>query len=162
MRNICAIVYTSNTGYTAKYAALLSEAIHLPHYTLEEAENALPHGACVFYMGWLMAGKIKGFTGAKNKFRVLGTAAVGLSPEYDNADLKNFNGGDDAPIFYLQGGYDKSQLHGFYRIAMGIMEQTLIAKAKKDPSVKPRLALLQEGIDAVKPENLAEIIGWIG
>ena len=40
-----AIVYTSNTGYTAQYAALLAKKTGLHAYTLEEAQGKLPDGA---------------------------------------------------------------------------------------------------------------------
>lgn len=38
---INAIVYTSNTGYTAQYARLLGEKTGMPVYSLDEAEKCL-------------------------------------------------------------------------------------------------------------------------
>ena len=38
---INAIVYTSNTGYTAQYARLLDEKTGMPVYSLDEAEKSL-------------------------------------------------------------------------------------------------------------------------
>ena len=40
-----AVVYTSNTGYTAQYAELLGAALGLPVYSLPDAAGRLPAGA---------------------------------------------------------------------------------------------------------------------
>ena len=53
---IQAIVYTSNTGYTAEYARMLGEKTGLPVLTLDEAKKSLPARAPILYLGWLMAG----------------------------------------------------------------------------------------------------------
>ena len=58
MKSISAIVYTSNTGYTQRYAAMLGRAAGLPVHRLGDA--ALPRGTAVVYLGWLCAGGIKG------------------------------------------------------------------------------------------------------
>lgn len=52
-----AIVYTSNTGSTARYAELLGHETGLPVYA-SETRN-LPAGAEIIYLGWIMAGEIK-------------------------------------------------------------------------------------------------------
>ena len=48
--NAAAIVYTSQTGFTAWYAALLAERTGLPCRPLKEAA-ALPRGTAVIYLG---------------------------------------------------------------------------------------------------------------
>ena len=45
-----AIVYTSSTGHTWKYALLLGEQIGLPSFSLEEANSRLPCGSPVISM----------------------------------------------------------------------------------------------------------------
>ena len=56
--NIKAIVYTSNTGYTAEYARLLGEKTGLPVYSLEEAKQNLTERTEIVYLGWLMASMV--------------------------------------------------------------------------------------------------------
>ena len=56
-----AIVYTSNTGSTARYAKLLGHETGLPVYTSETANRNLPAGAEIIYLGWIMASEIKGY-----------------------------------------------------------------------------------------------------
>ena len=54
-----AIVYTSNTGYTAEYARMLGEKTGLPVWEL--ASRQVPKGSDIVYLGWLMAGNIQGY-----------------------------------------------------------------------------------------------------
>ena len=46
-----AIIYTTNTGSTARYAGLLAQKTGLPVYSLAEARNAVSTGAEVIYLG---------------------------------------------------------------------------------------------------------------
>ena len=48
--DINAIVYTSATGFTARYAALLAERTRLPAYELAQAGTALSKRAPVLYL----------------------------------------------------------------------------------------------------------------
>ena len=55
-----AIIYTTNTGSAERYAKLLAEKTGLPAYSLAEAKKAVPNGAEIIYLGWIMAGVVKG------------------------------------------------------------------------------------------------------
>ena len=46
-----AIVYTSNTGFTAQYASLLGGETGLPVYSLEDASKSLPQSSPIVYLG---------------------------------------------------------------------------------------------------------------
>jgi len=54
-----AIVYTGNTGSTERYARLLAEQTGLPVYSLAEGKKAVPAGAEIIDLGWIMAGAVK-------------------------------------------------------------------------------------------------------
>ena len=55
-----AIVYTSNTGHTRKYALLLGEQIGLPVYSLDEAIS-IPEGIPLFTLqGGIDRSRLKG------------------------------------------------------------------------------------------------------
>ena len=75
-----AIVYTSNTGYTAQYAALLAKKTGLRAYALNEALEKVPEGSAVIYMGWIMAGKIQGFITAVKNYQVAAVCGFLLQP----------------------------------------------------------------------------------
>ena len=73
-----AIVYTSNTGHTRKYALLLGEQIGLPLFSLDEAKSQLSGGSPVIYLGWLHASHVKGYAKAARRFDLRAVCAVGL------------------------------------------------------------------------------------
>lgn len=102
--NAAAIVYTSQTGFTARYAALLAERTGLPCRPLKEAA-ALPRGTAVIYLGWLCAGGIKGLKEARRRFRMAAVCAVGMAAEVEEAKLRRDNRLEGVPLFYLRGGY---------------------------------------------------------
>lgn len=60
---ISAIVYTSNSGYTAEYARMLGELTGLPVYDLHRVSDPQPQREVIF-LGWLMAGNVKGYAKA--------------------------------------------------------------------------------------------------
>lgn len=165
-----AIVYTSHTGHTARYAALLSKRTGLPALSLTEAKKTLHRGDEVFYLGWLMAGGVKGYRTAKKLFALRGVAAVGMTaaPNGFLWDRTQKSGGtvDAARIFYLRGGYDGEKLRGLYRMMMKTMEKSVVKNlaAKKDRTAEEdaMLSLFCHGGDYVREENLDEILGWFG
>ena len=76
-----AIVYTSQTGHTQRYAQMLAERTGVPAYSLKEAGKSLRRGEEIFYMGWLMAGTVKGLQSAMDRYTIRGAAIVGVSPQ---------------------------------------------------------------------------------
>ena len=59
-----AIVYTSNTGHTEKYARLLGEKTALPVYSLIDAKAILDKKSEIIYLGWLFANHVRGYKSA--------------------------------------------------------------------------------------------------
>ena len=57
---ISAIVYTSNSGYTAEYARLLGRATGLPVNDLRQVHTPQPDEEVIF-LGWLMADRVMGW-----------------------------------------------------------------------------------------------------
>ena len=49
---------------------LLAQKPGLPVYSLAEARNAVSTGAEVIYLGWIMAGLVKGYAVAAKRYRV--------------------------------------------------------------------------------------------
>ena len=49
-----AIIYTSNTGSTKRYAEMLSRKTGLAVYSLKEASKKVAANSEIIYMGWLM------------------------------------------------------------------------------------------------------------
>lgn len=116
-----AIVYTSRTGFTKRYAELLSEATGVPAWSAKEAAKEVPAHSDIFYMGCLEAGTVKGLDALIERYVIRGVAIVGMNPT-GNGDLwteAKINGGfsdHGARIFYLRGGYAPEKLRGIQKL----------------------------------------------
>lgn len=162
-----AIVYTSNTGYTAQYAALLGGKTGLPVWPLSDAGGKLPQGAPVLYLGWLAAGKVQGYGKAAKQFRIQALCAVGMAASgsqiQDVQKANNIPAG--LPVFTLQGGFDLKRLRGMYRLMMLVMSKAVAKKlaAKPDRTAEESdlLDLFQNGGSRVSMANLLPVLRWL-
>ncbi|MBM6938929.1 hypothetical protein H7U37_10395 [Pseudoflavonifractor phocaeensis] len=159
----CAILYTSHTGFTARYAALLARMARIPAYDLGDRRERLPRGTPVLYMGWLCAGKIQGLDRARRQYRVLGVCAVGMAPpdSGQTQTLQRKNNWADLPFFYLRGGYDHQKVRGVYRLMMSAMGKVMAKKAGQDPEARQLLEIMENGADWVTPQALEPVAAWL-
>ncbi len=161
-----AIVYTSNAGHTKAYAELLGQETGLPVFALASAGRALPQGAEILYLGWLMAGTVKGYGKAEKQFSVRAVGAVGMTADdAQKADVRKVNRlEEDMPLFLLQGGFEMEKLHGVYKFMMQSMKKTagkqLAEKPDRTPGETEMLDLLCSGGNRVAKENLNELLRW--
>ncbi len=164
---VTAIVYNSNAGHTARYAALLSEKTGLPCYNLDTAKTELDKNAKVVFLGWLMAGIVKGYKKAKKRYDVQLTVGVGMAPPSDaeRARLSKQNGVDISRFEMLLGGYEYNKLHGVYKFMMGCMEKAIKKGMSKKTELtddeKMMLDMAVNGRDCVCEENLAPVLALI-
>ena len=159
-----AIVYTSNTGFTRRYAEMLSEKTGIDVFSLKQARKAVEDGAEIIYMGWISAGRIKGFKAAAKRYEVRAVCAVGaMPPETQREYVKNASGVGELPLFLLRGGFDINKLHGIYRLTMQIMVRAVKKKAEQDAdfAVKQGFDLLIDGGSRVDVAQLAPVIEFI-
>lgn len=163
---IRAIIYTSNTGSTAAYAKLLGEQINLPVYPLSEARDRVSAGSGVVYMGWLMAGGIKGYKAAAKRYSICAVCGVGMGRTGTQLDevRKSNCISSDTPLFTLQGGFDRQKLRGVYRFMMNIMAKTagkaLAEKQNRTSEEDEMLSMMLHGGNRVSIENLSGILEW--
>ena len=159
------ILYTSNTGFTAQYAALLSEQTDLHCFTLKAAGHIQP-GTPILYLGWLMAGNVQGYKEAAKKYTVCAVCGVGMGATGSQiADVRKTNAlPGEMPVFVLQGGFDRKRLHGIYKLMMTVMKNTvgksLARKPDRTPDEDTMLDLLENGGSRVSPENLSSLLDW--
>lgn len=114
---ISAIVYTSNSGYTAEYARMLGELTGLPVYDLHRVGDPQPQREVIF-LGWLMAGNVKGYAKADRLYKVRAVCQVGMGPATKAASDKlrqKLKLAPEVQVFTLQGGFDIRRLHGPYK-----------------------------------------------
>jgi len=154
-----AIVYCSNTGFTKRYAKLLGEKTGLPVYDLNGRDLPV-NGAKVVYLGWLMAGSVKGLKKAQKRWNVLALCPVGMAPGGQEEKLRQqFPQG---ALFYLQGGYDHQRLTGVPKMMMNVMYKSMKAKqGKGDPAADFLVDTVEHGGDWVSGDSLAPVISWL-
>ena len=161
-----AIIYTTNTGSTERYAKLLAQKTGLPVYSLAEAKKRVFAGAEVIYLGWIMAGSVKGYAEAAKRYRVRAVCGVGMGQTGTQADSvrKKSAVPADIPLFTLQGNFDVKKLHGIYRPMMEIMVKTvgkaLAEKKDRTPEEDDMLDMMLHGGERVKAENLSAVLDW--
>ena len=161
-----AIVYTSNTGFTAQYASLLGGETGLPVYSLEDTSKSLPQSSPIVYLGWLTAGKVQGYDKAVTKFNLQALCAVGMAKSGSQMEdvRKSNNLPQGLPLFTLQGGFDLKKLRGIYKLMMLVMSKTvakkLAAKPDRTPDEEDMLDLFQNGGNRVSLENLRPVLAW--
>lgn len=160
--NASAIVYVSNTGFTTRYAAMLSARLGIPAHPLAWALKALPAGTPVIHMGWLMAGSVRDCRKAARRFDVRAVVGVGLGDTgaQDEQARKACRLPADVPVFTVQGGMKLSELQGPYRIAIRLLTRAMAAKKDPTPGEARMTALLQAGGDFVSEKELAAVLAW--
>ena len=109
-----AMIYTTNTGSTEHYAKLLAQKTGLPVYSLAEAKKRVFAGAEVIYLGWIMAGSVKGYANVAKRYQVRAVCGVGMGQTGTQTDSVRKNSAIPAniPLFTLQGNFNVKKLHG--------------------------------------------------
>lgn len=160
-----AIVYTTNTGSTKRYAELLGNETGLPVYALREAEKTLLPGAKILYLGWVMAGAVQGY-GAAGRFDVQAVCAVGMGRTGTQVDSvrQKTTIPETIPLFTLQGNFDVKKLRGLYRLMMAVMVKTagkaLSKKENRTEDEDDMLDMMLHGGERVKFQNLNAVLDW--
>lgn len=157
-----AIVYTSNTGFTARYAQILGEKTGLPVWELSDARKRLPKGTPIIYMGWLFAGSVKGYAQAFRRFSIRAVCGVGLC---DTGALlrevrKAISLPEEIPLFTLQGGMDHSKLKGINKFMIGMLLKMLQKNENPTDDDRRMLQLVQNGGDYVSEEDTEAFLQW--
>ena len=161
-----AILYTTNTGSTEHYARLLAEQTKLPVYSLAEAKKEVPAGTEVIYLGWIMAGSVKGYADAAKRYSISAVCGVGMGQTgTQTGSVRKKSAIPEAiPLFTLQGNFDVKKLHGIYRPMMEIMVKTagksLAEKKDRTPEEDDMLEMMIRGGERVKAENLSAVLDW--
>ena len=161
-----AIIYTSNTGSTAEYARLLGKELNLPVHSLQQAKSNVPAGSEIIYLGWIMAGGIKGYKEAAKLYKVRAVCGIGMGQT--GTQLKEVRDKNAIPqripLFTLQGNFDVKKLHGVYRFMMNIMVKTagkgLAAKTDRTPEEDDMLDMMVNGEKRVSLQNLKAVTEW--
>lgn len=157
-----AVVFSSNTGFTERYAKIFCEKTALPVYSLAEAKEKLEKGTKVVYFGWLMAGNVVGYKKAEKLFDVAAVCGTSLAPTGALAEnaRKSCKLPKDFPVFTVQAGMDRKKLRGGYGFGIDMLTKIMSKKKNRTAEETAMLDLLINGGDFVSEENLADILEW--
>ena len=162
-----AIVYESNTGFTRRYAKMLSEATGLPCYKRKWAWLKVPKGADIIFMSWLIGNNIKKYKAVDRWYTIKAVATVGMfipTPAVKAAVTQCHNIPPEQEVFCLRGGFNMKKLRGIYRaFAKSAVSHYRITASQSQPMTSNDRALAEfmtRGGDFVKKENLEPIIQW--
>ncbi len=155
-----AIIYESNTGFTERYAKILSDKTGVPAYALADAKKQVAKGEEVVFLGWVFANKIQGFDKARKLWNVAAAGAVGMNPRSEeNTKIVREANKAECPLFYMWGGLDNSKLKGINKMMLGIVRDSLIKENK--PEYADAIKVFKEGGDFVSEEYLEELIAFM-
>lgn len=163
---IKAIVYTSNSGSTKKYAIMLGEELGLPVYSYKEAKMIFTKEDEIIYMGWVAWGRVVKYFRAVDLFDVKAVCAVGIHKTKSIAISKiksvNFI---DKECFYLRGAYDRDKQHGIVKILMKVLTPIIKLDIRSNNEATlsdlEHLDMLYNGRDYVTKEELKDVIKWV-
>ena len=157
-----AILYTSNTGHTRQYALLLGDRLGLPIFSLPDANEQLPKGSPVIYLGWLHASHVKGYAKAAGRFDLRAVCAVGLCDTGTLTDQvrKATSIPEGIPLFTLQGGIDRSRLKGMDKLMISMLTKGLAPQKQRSAQDGRMLELLSRDESYVSLENISEVLQW--
>lgn len=158
---IKAIVYLTNTGSARRYSEILSDMTGLPCLSFQDAAQRLKLKDGIFYVGWVMQGRIKGFARAAMRYSIAGACAVGMSEAKEDTagEIKRKTGitNPRIKVFYARGAFDMAGLSLLHRLLMGAALKAL----KDGGGNEDIIRLIEEGGDFVDRKNIKAAADWI-
>lgn len=158
-----AIVYTSNTGFTRRYAQLLADKTGLPAVSLDDSQAKKLSGKGIIYLGWISASHIKGYSAASRKYKICAVCGVGLCETGTMVEetRKATSVPENVPLFTLQGGFAAGQLKGINKMIIGALKKGLTDKKDRTPEEERMLQLVSGDSDFVCEANLESVLEWL-
>ena len=168
------VVYTSQTGFTKKYAGWIAEEMNADIYDLNDVKKKndvfFDVYDAIVYAGWLCAErvvKIKWFQDkAVNwKNKRLAVVAVGGSPN-DSPDLEKFmktiltdEQSGYIKAFYCQGGFNYEKMNAPSRMAMKMFVSTL--KKKPDEKTRQMAEMISNSYDISDKKFIDPVVSYL-
>ena len=170
------VVYTSQTGFTKKYAEWISARLNADVLTIQEAKNMkmdfYDEYDAIIYGGWTMAGSVvgskwflKNASDWKDKRLVL--FCVGASPEANpdvEVSLSKMLTDEQRTyikVFYCQGGLDYSRMKTPSKLAMKLLASTLSKKKDADQKEKDMAEMISHSYDISDEKYIVPIVQYV-
>ena len=165
-----AIVYSSNTGFTAKYAEMLAKATSVPIYEIKPALKQLAQGTKIVYLGWVFGDRVMGLPQAMKKFEISAVCAVGMTKPCEEVEARERAAnsvGEQIGFFTLWGGCDLRKLRGIKKLLLNMVIKNTVkdleAKPQQELSETDRdmLDIMKNGRDCTSEEQLERVLEHI-
>lgn len=129
------VVYSSETGFTEKYANWIAEALGCEAKPFKQIQTSeLPSYDMVIYGGWIFAGNVFGYDKIKElHLKNLFVFGVGMSlaKEETTDKIAKQNGLEKSRFFYFEGGYAPKKLGFGKRMMMNMIKKSIQKKTDK-------------------------------
>lgn len=157
-----AIVYTSKTGHTKRYAEMLANIINIKAYSLEDAKLELKKSIPIIYLGYIHASHINKYSYVEKQFKICAVCGVGLCDNGTkvNEVRKATNISSSIPLFTLQGGINKKELKGLDKMLISMLIKGFSKQKNRSDEDERMFELLTNDSDYVKEENLNLVLQW--
>lgn len=156
------IVYESKTGFTKKYAEMLSAKTGMKVHRVNELSKISIEEEIIF-LGWMKIGKVQGLKKVrKYKLKAVCGSGTGRTAEPDAETIITRNKLGNVPFFYLRGGcFPLRDLKGIDRMMMSMFVKKLKKRSDKDEKLIEAIDTIENGFDGVKEEKLNPVIEWL-
>ena len=166
------VIYQSKTGFTKKYAELISDTLNCENYSRKESKHInLEEYELVIYGGSLYASGILGFKKFKKRLQnqKIIVFAVGASPAREGLNEEiinaNFNESEkgNAIFFYMRGGFKFDSLNIIDKGLMLMMKKSIQKKAPKERTADERglLNAYDTPVDFTREKNIEPLINYV-
>ncbi len=168
------IIYTSQTGFTKKYAQWIADEMSADIFDLKDAkkkESSFFDGYdAIVYAGWCMAGTVakgKWFLSkaAGWKGKRVAVVVVGGSPN-ENPDVETFLGNIVSAeqkkyikAFYCQGGFNYEKMNGASKMAMKMFVGAL--KKKQDEKSRQMAEYISSSYDISDKRYIEPVVEYL-
>ena len=156
------IVYESKTGFTKRYAEMLSTKSKLNVVAVKDISKINQDEEIVF-LGWMKVGRIQGLNKTR-KYNVIALcgSGTGRAAEPDTETVIEKNKIEGIPFFYLRGGcFPLKELKGMDKIMLSMFVKMLKKRKGKDEKQEEAISIIENGYDGVKEENLEPVLEWL-
>ena len=170
------VIYTSQTGFTKRYAEWISEELNADIYDLKDVKKKtndfFETYEAIIYAGWCMAGmvvKVKWFfeRAAYWKNKKLSIVAVGASPN-DNPEvdefLNNLLTDEQRPFikaFYCQGGINYDKMKFSSRTAMKMFANSLKNNKNSSEDDRKKGEMISRSYDISDKRFIDQVVDYI-
>ncbi len=158
-----AVVYSSQTGFTEKYASWIGNRTGLPVYSIRESGKHLRKGDPVIFASHLSTRKLTDLRDVMHVFDVRYILSVGINrPDPKTASYLRAEQGipDQIPYLMLYGGIERQKIRGMRRMMLTAMIRSLEKDRDRDREDDNMLELLMNGGDWTSEDQLEPFYRW--